>query len=68
MLNISLADKVTNKDVLHEENFDRKLLNDIVSRQMKFFGHVVRKEELENLVVTGFVEGKRVQGRQSETY
>ena len=40
----------------------------IVKRQMEFFGHVIRKEELENLVVTGFTEGKRARGRQRETY
>ena len=30
---------------------------------MKLFGHVVRKEVLENLVVTGIIEG-----RQRDTY
>ena len=29
-------------------------MKDIVKRQIEFFGHVIRKEELENLVVTGF--------------
>ena len=42
-------------------------LNDIVSKRIKIFGHVVRKEEMVNLVETGFVEGKRAQGRQRET-
>ena len=35
---------------------------------MEFFGHVIRKEELENLVVTGFIEGIRARGRYRETY
>ena len=35
---------------------------------MKFSGHAVSREEMENLVVTGFVEGKRAQRRKSETY
>ena len=30
-------------------------MKDRVKRQMEFFGHVIRKEELENLVVTGFI-------------
>ena len=30
-------------------------------KQMKFLGHVVGKEELDNMVLTGYVEGKRVQ-------
>ena len=43
-------------------------MKNIVKRQTEFFGHVIRKEELENFVVTGFIEGKRARGRQSETY
>ena len=40
----------------------------MVNRQVKLFGHVMRKEEMENLETTGYVEGKRVRGRQRETY
>ena len=40
----------------------------MVNRHVKFFGHVMRKEEMENLVTTGYVEGKRARGRQRETY
>ena len=35
----------------------------MVNRQVKFFGHVMCKEEMENLVTTGYVEGKRARGR-----
>ena len=41
---------------------------DIVRRQMSILGHVLRKEEMEHLVVTGFVDGKRARGRQRETF
>ena len=34
----------------------------MVNRQVKFFGHVMRKEEMENLVTTGYVEGRRDRG------
>ena len=68
LLRISWTDKVTNETVLHKANIDRRLLNDIVNRQMRFFGYVVRKEELKNLFETGFVEGKRTQERQWESY
>ena len=68
MLRISYKDKVTNEEVLRRAKVDRTLMKDIVKRQMEFFGHVIRKEELENLVVTGFIEGKRARGRQRETY
>ena len=44
------------------------LLRDIVRRQLSFLGHVLRKDELEKLVVAGFVDGKRVRGTQRETF
>ncbi|GFO08371.1 hypothetical protein PoB_003487600 [Plakobranchus ocellatus] len=31
-----------------------------------FFGHVMRREKLENLVTTGMLEGKRSRGKQRE--
>ena len=59
MLRISYKDRMTNKEVLRRANVGRTLMKDIVKRQMEFFGHVIRKDELENLVVTGYIEGKR---------
>ena len=68
MLRIPYTDRVTNEKVLRRANLDRTMMKDIVKRKMEFFGHVIRKEECENLVVTGFIEGKRARGRQRETY
>ena len=69
MLRISWTDKVTNEDVFHKAKYvDRKLLNNIVSRQMQFFGHVVRKEDMQEPGYDSFIEGKRAHGRQGETY
>ena len=36
----------------------KSLLGDIVRRQLTCIGHVLRKDELKKLVVTGFVDGK----------
>ena len=68
MQRISYTEHVTNVEVLCRANTKRKLLCEMVNRQVKFFGHVMRKEEMENLVTTGYVEGKRARGRQRETY
>ena len=57
---------MTNEEVLRSANVDRTLMKDIVKRQMELFGRVIRMEELENLVVTGFIEGKRARCRQRE--
>ena len=40
----------------------------IRKRQIEFFGHVMRKEGLEELMLTGRVNGKRSRGRQRLTY
>ena len=51
-------------EVYRRMNTPRSLLIDIVHRQLTFLGHILRKGELENLVVTGFVDSKRVRGQQ----
>jgi len=51
-------------EVLRAAGVQCKLLNTIRQRQLGFFGHVMRKHGLENLVVTGKVEGRRARGRQ----
>ena len=59
---------MTNEEVLRRANVDRTLMKDIVKSQMEFYGHDIRKDELENVVVTGFTTEKRARGRQRETY
>ena len=63
MQRISYTEHVTNIVVLHRANTKRKLISEMVNRQVKFFGHVMHKEEMGNLVTTGYVEGKRARGR-----
>ena len=40
----------------------------ITIRQIWFLGHILRKEKLEELVLTGRIEGKRARGRQHLTF
>ena len=68
MLRILWKEKVTNVEVYRRMNTSTSLLIDIVNRQLTFLGHIIRKGELENLVVTGFVDGNRDMGRQRETF
>ncbi|GFN78746.1 hypothetical protein PoB_000525200 [Plakobranchus ocellatus] len=42
------------------------LCHDGCLKQTTFFGHVMRREKLENLVTTGMLEGKRSRGKQRE--
>ncbi|GFO46819.1 cation-transporting ATPase, partial [Plakobranchus ocellatus] len=52
--------------VLEEAHTTRLLISKIRKRQATFFGHVMRREKLENLVTTGMLEGKRSRGKQRE--
>ena len=40
----------------------------IICRQMTFPGHVMRKDELEKVVLTGYVEGTHDRGKQRESF
>ena len=63
MLHISRKDHVTNDEVLRRGRTERKLMNRIRAGQMSFLGHIMRKHGLENIVVTGKIEGERSRGR-----
>ena len=40
----------------------------MIRRHMTFLGHVIRKDELEKVVLTGYLEGTGDRGKQSETF
>ena len=61
-LRIAWTDKVSNDQVLQRANMSRNLLKVIVSRQIRFVGHVTRKNQLEAAALTGMIEGKRARG------
>ncbi|GFR58388.1 endonuclease-reverse transcriptase [Elysia marginata] len=66
MLKIPWTAKKTNERVLQEAQSKRSLLDKIRKRQATFFGHIMRQEKLENLIITGMITGRRCRGRQRE--
>ena len=68
IVKISWTDQISNERVLTIVNVRRKLLETIKNRKMTFWGHVMRRKGIENLSLTGKVEGKRARGRQRMTY
>ena len=73
MLKISWTEKISNERVLTIANVKRKMLQTIKKRKMTFLGHVMRRKGIENLSIenlslTGKVEGKNARGRQRMTY
>ena len=68
MQKISWKEKKTNEQVLRETIGKRKLIQKIVQRQVSFFGQVMRKGQLENIVTTAKINGKRKRGKPSIQY
>lgn len=40
----------------------------IRKKTLKFLGHIIKKDGLENLTLTGYIEGQRDRGRQRFAY
>ena len=51
-MRIPWTDKLTNEEVLQRAGVERKLIGEIRTRQMRFLGHVIRKDGLENRALT----------------
>ena len=64
MLRISWQEHRTNESILQQCRITRQLLRNILRGQLKYFGHIRRKQDsLEKIVMEGRVEGKRGKGR-----
>ena len=67
MERISYTAHKTNEFVSSKTQKSRTILRDLETRQLKFFGHV-KKDELEDNVLSGYINGKRSRGRNRKTY
>ena len=63
MLRVPWTARKTNEEVLNEAGETTKLLTTTRRHQAKSFGHVMRRKQLEHLVITGKLNGKRCRGR-----
>ena len=54
--------------VFRRTGVGKGLMHDMIRKQMTFLGHVIRKDELGKVVLTGYVEGTRDRGKQRETF
>ena len=68
MERISYPAHKTNEFVLSKTQKSRMILRDIETRQLKFFAHLVRKVELEENILSGYINGKRSRGKNRKTY
>ena len=65
LLGISWSDRITNDTVLERVGHGKTLLRDIQRAQLRYFGHIARRDStsLEKVAMLGYVEGTRSRGR-----
>ena len=68
MLKVSWTEKKSNTEVMEEAGYQKFLSKTIRKRQMKFLGHICRKDGIEQQVLCGKIEGRRGRGRQRNTF
>ena len=68
ILKVSWTARRTNRRILRELRCKQTLLKRIREQQCKFFGHHMRKYQLEHLITTAKLDGKRSRGRMRESY
>ena len=65
---VSYTEHVTNEEVLRRVSQRRRLLGQVKSRKLKYFGHVTRHNTLEKDILLGTMPGKRRQGGQKKQW
>ena len=68
MLRIPWPNKNSTCKVFRRAGVGKWVMQDMMRRQITFLGHVIRNDELEKVVLTGYVEGTRDRGKQRETF
>jgi len=68
MLNISWSERKSNKEVLALSNSKRTLLSTVKGRKLRYFGHLIRRDGLQRLLLEGKFNGRRGRGRPRATW
>ena len=66
MLRIQWVEKLSNEKDLERVRTKRGYLNNIMGRQLRFIGHVLREGGIEKRVAEGEITGKKARGRQRQ--
>ena len=63
MLMIKWSDRITNVEVLRRINTQKRLYKTIQIRTLKFFGHTIRRDNLQRILLEGKMPARRARGR-----
>ena len=56
MMRISFSQHMSNEEVLRKAEADRSLIKNVRKKELEFLGRILRKDGMENLCITGFLE------------
>ena len=68
MPKISWTDKISNQEVLRRASTSRQLIKTIQQRVLRFFGHLIRRNNIHRVLLEGKINGKRERGRPRESW
>ena len=66
MLRIQWVERLSNEKVWEKVRTKRELLKNIMGRQLRFIGHVLREGGIEKRVAEGEITGKKARGRKRQ--
>ena len=68
LLKLSWTRKTSNERVLDMAEAEKKVLRTIKDKKLKYYGHVIRYQEIQKDALTGKIDGRRSRGRQRKTW
>ena len=68
VLKVSWTQRITNEEILRRMGTQRELMTTIYKGQLRFVGHMERKEGLKSLCMVGMMNGRRGRGRPRKSY
>ena len=67
MLRLPCTKHKTNEEVIDMLSTEKQLLSNIVNEKCQYFGHLIRRNELQRQLLEGKIKGKRSRGRSRIT-
>ena len=68
MLKVPWTRKETNKNILKKIGTKMEVLSSVRKRKVVYFGHMIRRDGFQRMLLEGYIEGKRSRGRPRVTW
>src|SRR5215469_2634837 len=68
LLRVSWIERISNEIILERMNSSREIMKQIRQKQLRFLGHILRKQKLERRILSETAVRRRSKGRPRTTY